>query len=197
MPTGRLPAPPLLSRSLLWQSYFLHISKLNKTIFSSARLAALEQPQDSRAWTAHHCLSEQGSGKRQKWGSCLSPMSEPVLNSPTCRDLPKPTPQHLMAGQVGDSQVWAPIWPQSPPQPLHTPLRLRWEGPAEQKLCIIAKSAPSCPKASLYPFEGPTGSPADWDSEHNAIQNLPELYHQVWGSHRARGKPAIFPETLT
>ncbi|RMC00011.1 hypothetical protein DUI87_23419 [Hirundo rustica rustica] len=39
---------------------------LNKTIFSSARLAALEQPQDSRAWTARHRLSEQGPGKRQK-----------------------------------------------------------------------------------------------------------------------------------
>lgn len=144
MPTGRLPAPPLLSRSLLWQTYFLHISKLNKTIFSSARLAALAQPQDSRAWTAWHCLTEQGPGKRQKWVSSFSPMSEPVLNSLIHRDLPKPTSQHLMAGQEGDNQVWEPIWPHSPPQHMHTALRLRWEEPAEQKHSITAKSASSC-----------------------------------------------------
>lgn len=67
------------------------MSKLNKTMFSSARLAALEQHQDSAAWTAQRCLSEQGPAQRQKWVSSFPPppVFEPELNSPTHRGLPQ------------------------------------------------------------------------------------------------------------
>lgn len=154
MPTGRLPAHPSSFQIPILTDFFLHISKLNKTIFSSARRAALEQHQGSRAWTAQHCLSEQGPAKRQKWVSSFPPMFEPELNSPTHRDLPQahtPTPEGRAGeGEPGLSSHLASITTIAHAYASHAVGR----GLLSKSSGPIAKPSPPCPKAPLYHSEG-------------------------------------------
>ena len=158
MPTGRLPAPPFPFQIPILTDFFPHISKLNKTIFSVG-LAALEQHQDSGAWTAQHWLSEQGPAKRQKRGSSVPPMFGPELNSLThSPQAHTPTPEgrtdegelslstHLasltaiacaygsLTQGVGDCGAKARVLLQSPPR--HVPKHLFTTSKAEGALAL-------------------------------------------------------------
>lgn len=162
MPTGRLPAPLLPSKSPVWQTYFLHISKLNKTIFSSARLVALEHPQDSRAWTA--LPVRVGPWEEAEIGELFFPHVWACVKPTNPQRLAQthsPTPD----GRAGEGQPGLRTHLAS----ITTTARAYTSDSDERGLLskspgVIAKSAPSCPKTPLYPFEGPAGSPADSDT---------------------------------